>query len=381
MPRSLTILVVAFFVVAVAWVVLSVGRVPVPGIAYSLHVTSNPRNGPLAESPDGRAFAYAVWNSNERDAIGFNSWPLTTGAPLVVSRSFDLYVYDLVARGAPRRILRWTDADVDHTSLFCWSPDGIIVRRGPEPYTPWLVDPSSGHAQPMVPWSEQLLGRLYNDAHRIDTRVIPETRFHPELDVDRFFLWNPAAHRREWLFDLPLEYDGHPARFAAQKKQYRAEHEQRASFHEVGTIGSDSDGDSLYLSVFAYAREPGPAARLYRLVVHLDVPDTAGWREHSFGSRPVLIDSVVVRCPPDTITLRRSYSLRQLASYIRAIRGGGGEVYDGIWHTGVEAELRALPIPGEPATMFGTGGRANSLNAGPIEVPLGHRGFGKQPPP
>lgn len=369
--RIAVLVAVALVLAAAAYVCIGLGRAPIPGVAYSWRVTSNPRSGPLAESPDGKAFAYAVWNSNERAAAGFNSWPFTTGAPLVVSHSFDLYVYDLVARGAPRRVLRWPGGDVDGSEIVCWSPDGIVVRRGPDPWAPWLVDPGSGQAHPMVDWSQALLNRLSNDAHRIDTRVIPEHRLHPEEDNGRFFLWNPIAHRREWLFDLPLEYDGHPSRFAAREKQSRVENKYWASFHEVGDIRSTTDADSVHLAIFAFAREPGPTFRRYRLVVHVDVPDTSGWRDLEYASRSVLLDSLVVGCPPDTVTLRRGYAIDRLAGYVRSLPKAGRQVADGVWTTAVRVELEALPLSGPAATAPRAPERANHMNAGVIEVPIG----------
>ncbi len=48
--RIAVLVAVALVLAAAAYVCIGLGRAPIPGVAYSWRVTSNPRSGPLADS-------------------------------------------------------------------------------------------------------------------------------------------------------------------------------------------------------------------------------------------------------------------------------------------------------------------------------------------
>lgn len=250
----------------------------IPGVTHSREIHANASVQNARWNPDSSAFVYAISSMLYRDAIGLNAFP-DGGVRWTVAERTEVYTYDLRTRRGPRLVFTIPST---HVSVLGWEEPGVLVRWAADRETHFLCDPERGgglaiHARD----AETLTQRFERPEAKIwpyDLGAVPRIVF----SNGQAFVTAPYTQAREWLFDLPLTFQGHDV---ARKDDFeRARDVQRAKneLHQIRTVEARVVGSDVVVRAATAAPQPGQNPRRYDLVcrlVELDTVEVSGNEE------------------------------------------------------------------------------------------------------
>src|SRR5262245_3790134 len=259
----------------------------IPGVTHELKASHYQGVGGIKLSPDGQRCVYCTESLDRRDAIGLAAFP-DGGVPMIENCTYEVYAYDLVKRGSPKLVGRWSRLKSDRFTL--WFFDGrvaVLAKDDGQKRSFERIDTVTGELKKVAEDDEPAIASEHD---RLDPNLSAwqELRTkHVEYEDGEFLLWDPSKREFEHLFEMPRA----SGKDTATPNSYWAQQRQRKlrayAIHQAWDCTARSEADSVYVTMQTYVPRPGQAARVYRFWYSLSVP--AKLEEHVYGYRDSLL--------------------------------------------------------------------------------------------
>jgi hypothetical protein len=343
----------------------------IPGLTASREIYSYFKCGALRLSPDGNRLAYATYVAHARIPIGLGLFP-DGGGWTVVGGHADVYVYDLVRHGPPKRVftqeapgyLTWCD-------LSRWGEDGVLLV-----VKPWdgnwehiLIDPDHGTSRALGAVSGDSLSRaLAGDSGDYSWYVR-----HGHLEAMQVYLWHPDTCTDEWLFDFPFVFDGYPLHDVGSVFQERRVYKYRQSIHRIQGMTVSAEKESLRVRVRTYVPLAGTASRSYQLSFSFYVPGADSGAPGASQERPPFVVTTIRKLGPsgtDVVQALPMAKVREiLGPYVRADAERGLSWFGAY----VSVSLSKMPEASDQGMMRNRWSVENGSGLGFFKFPISKR--------
>ena len=164
--------------------------------------------------------------------------------------------------------------------------------------------------------------------------------------MGEYFLWNPRSRQKEFLFVLPRSRDGAPDPDSVYSLTYREPNRHVDSIHRIWAMSTRQEADSARFVIETFVPRPAKVARPYVVTLTIEVPDTTGERDNSFGSIPVPLMERRLTLGPNATVLEFPVAYKKLRNLLAPYRRSR-QIRPPTWSTAVWVSLRPVPLAAE----------------------------------
>ena len=310
----------------------------IPGVTHELKASHYQGVGGIKLSPDGQRCVYCTESLDRREAVGLAAFP-DGGIPMIENCTYEVYIYDLVNRGSPKRVGSWSRRESDKFTLWFFNGrDAVLAKDDGQKRSFQRVDTVTGKRQEVAQADEPAIASEH-DRLEPNLSAWQELRTkHVEYEDGEFLLWDPSKREFEHLFEMPrvVGKDALQPYWTQERERKRRAY----AIHQAWDCTARNHGDSVYVTLETYVPRPGQAARVYRFWYTLGIP--AKLEEQVYGYRDSLLTVVDRELGPRGTQVTQAFSMKTLSR----IYGPQGRLYGANpIHTSIEVRFAPSPLP------------------------------------